>query len=68
MAGSWIEAIIALWVLISPWLLGFSGITVMRWSNVAAGTIFLLLAVWHIFGQDGDAKIIKGHKSQTHLK
>lgn len=46
----WAGLAIGLWVLISPWLLGFSGITVMMWGNVLAGMALVLMNLWSIFG------------------
>jgi len=51
MNRSWIEIIIGVWVLVSPWLLGFSSIPLMKWSNLAAGTIIVLMNVWMIYGK-----------------
>ena len=46
----WTELIVGAFVLISPWLLGFSDITLARWGNVVCGLILILLNVWAIYG------------------
>lgn len=37
--------------MISPWLLGFSSISLMKWSNLLIGLIIVLINVWIIFGE-----------------
>lgn len=51
MLTNWTKIIVSLWIILSPWLLGFSSITVMKWSNVIAGTIIFLMNVWITFGE-----------------
>ncbi len=50
MAVNWLQFFLGIWILISPWLLGFSSITVMMWSNLIAGVILVLVNLWAIFG------------------
>lgn len=40
---------LGLWILVSPWILGFSDISLMRWSNVLIGTAIFLISVWKVF-------------------
>ncbi|MBU6500593.1 MAG: SPW repeat protein [Patescibacteria group bacterium] len=51
MISNWARLAIGFWILISPWLLGFSSITIMKWSNLIAGLIIIILNVWQIFGE-----------------
>ncbi|MBI4059540.1 SPW repeat protein [Candidatus Giovannonibacteria bacterium] len=53
MVTNWTQLVLGLWIILSPWLLGFSSITVMKWSNLIAGTIIFLINVWIIFGEKG---------------
>jgi len=46
----WTQLIIGAWILISPWLLGFSSITIMKWSNLLCGLAIVLINAWIIFG------------------
>ncbi|KKW47400.1 MAG: SPW repeat-containing protein [Parcubacteria group bacterium GW2011_GWA1_60_11] len=48
---SWAELVLGVWVIASPWIFGFSG-TLGLWSNVVAGTVFAVLAIWRIFGTE----------------
>lgn len=43
--------LIGLWILVSPWVLGFSGITTALWSNVVAGLLIVTVALWELFGE-----------------
>lgn len=40
---------IGLWLVLSPWLLGFHEATLVRWANVLVGIFLVLLNVWIIF-------------------
>ncbi len=51
MTEKWAQLIIGVWLVISPWILGFSSITLMKWGNVIAGLILVLINVWTIFGK-----------------
>ena len=51
---------IGIWILLSPWILGFSSISIMTWSNLIAGIIIILINVWAIFGEEAqEGKEIK---------
>ncbi|HDH31173.1 MAG TPA: hypothetical protein ENH26_00110 [Candidatus Wolfebacteria bacterium] len=47
---SWFQLVLGLWVIISPWLLGFYVNNVALWSNVVAGAAIVILSLWMIFG------------------
>lgn len=63
MAQNWTQALIGLWLVLSPWLFGFSDITLMKWNNVVVGVILVLVNVWAIFGEK---QVI--NNSQTNAK
>ena len=52
MTGSWTQLFLGVWILISPWLLGFNSITVMMWSNLIVGVAIILVNIWTIFGDN----------------
>ncbi|RJQ29516.1 hypothetical protein C4571_01570 [Candidatus Parcubacteria bacterium] len=54
MTTRWIEIGLGVWIIVSPWILGFSSISIMKWSNVIVGMCLVLLHVWMIFGEKGD--------------
>ena len=42
----WTEAVLGLWMVISPWMLAFSHVQVAMYVAVAVGLIVVLLALW----------------------
>jgi len=46
---------LGLWVIASPWILGFSDISIMRWSNVVVGTAVFLINFWDEFREKKQA-------------
>jgi len=44
--------IAGLWVIASPWVMGFSGLVLARWSNVFSGIVITLLSLWIWFGEE----------------
>jgi hypothetical protein len=51
MTANWTELTLGIWLIVSPWLLGFSSISVMKWSNLMVGLLLVLINVWIIFGK-----------------
>lgn len=47
---NWSEFALGLWVLVSPWILGYWRITTALWSGVVAGVLIILLSLWRIVG------------------
>lgn len=45
----WIEAIVGLWLIASPWLLNFTGSRPAFWSAVLSGMVIVVAAVWNLF-------------------
>jgi hypothetical protein len=45
-----VQLVLGLWVLLSPWLLNFSDVTTALWSNIIAGVLTAILAVWGLYG------------------
>jgi hypothetical protein len=46
----WTELVVGAFVLISPWLLGFSDIALAKWGNVLCGLVLVIVNVWAIYG------------------
>ena len=42
----WSNMILGGWLLISPWIFGFSGSTALTWNAVVAGAVVIVLAAW----------------------
>mgnify|MGYP001560881612 CR=1 FL=1 len=47
---NWAQLILGLWVLVSPWVIGFADISAALWSNVIAGALVVIFALWQLFG------------------
>lgn len=43
---SWLNVVLGIWVLISPWVIGFSAYSVATSNNVIMGIIIIILAGW----------------------
>jgi uncharacterized membrane protein YiaA len=43
---NWVEAIPAIWLILSPFLLGFSTMTVALWNALIVGAALLVLDIW----------------------
>jgi len=50
MVESWTELVIGIIIIISPWILGFSDISLAKWCNVLVGLLLVLIGAWAIFG------------------
>lgn len=49
---SWINVLLGIWVLISPWALGYSNVAAPLWNNVILGIIVIILAAWSALATD----------------
>lgn len=43
---SWVNVVLGVWVLISPWVLGFASSRVPTTNNVIVGIVVIVLAAW----------------------
>jgi hypothetical protein len=43
--GNWLNVILGIWIVLSPFVLGFSNRTALMWNNVATGGAIFLLAL-----------------------
>ncbi len=42
----YIQGVLGVWILVSPWALGFYEIAPARWSSLISGAALVLLALW----------------------
>ena len=47
--ASWINAILGVWLIISPWVLGFAMVQPAVWSCVVLGVIVALASIWGLW-------------------
>jgi len=59
MARNWTELVLGFWIMLSPWLLGFSSIAIMKWSNVLCGLAFILINAWMLFGKEPQNPVVR---------
>lgn len=45
---NWIIVILGGWLVISPWILGFSGINLALWNAIGVGALVAILALWDL--------------------
>lgn len=48
----WLQLVIGIWLLISPWLFDFSSNSLMKWNNVIIGTALILASLWALFVEE----------------
>lgn len=44
-----LEIVVGVWVLVSPWILGFYGFTPALWSGIISGAAIALIGLWGVF-------------------
>lgn len=50
----WVRMGIGLWILVSPWILGYWKVTSALWSGIVAGVLIMLVSLWQIVGVEKD--------------
>lgn len=55
MTENWTEFGVGVFVLIAPWVFGFAGIPLARWTDVLAGLVLVLVNLWAIYGKGAGA-------------
>jgi hypothetical protein len=46
----WMALVIGLMMIVSPWVLGFSDISLAKWCNILLGLALVIASAWKIFG------------------
>jgi hypothetical protein len=49
----WVNLVLGIWLAISPWMLGFSGLVAAMWNALIVGAVVAVLALWAL-GTDKD--------------
>ena len=52
MTERWAGLVIGFWILLSPWIFGFSNITIMKWGNVLSGLVLILMNARMLLGKE----------------
>ncbi|MFA6365055.1 MAG: SPW repeat protein [Candidatus Paceibacterota bacterium] len=45
--NQWVVISLSLWLVISPWILGFSGVNLAVWNNILTGGLIVIMIVWN---------------------
>lgn len=49
----WLIALVGLWLVLSPWLLGFAAMAAAMWSTVILGALIVISSAWKAFESHG---------------
>jgi hypothetical protein len=52
MTERWILIVVGVWLIIAPWVLGFEGSVLVKWSSVLCGIIIVGMSFWNISERD----------------
>ena len=58
MIANWIMGAAGVWAIASPWILGFSSISIAKWNSLILGLVLVITNAWTIF--EGANTIYKG--------
>ena len=50
MIENWTELVIGIIMIVSPWVFGFSDISLAKWCNVLLGLVLVVAGTWSMFG------------------
>lgn len=56
--GSWLNVLLGIWIVISPFVLGFSNRIPIMWNNIATGGAIFLLALGRSRGRYGLSALV----------
>jgi hypothetical protein len=45
----WVNLLAGIWVIISPWILGFAAVAYAMWAHVVLGVLVAAMAAWEIW-------------------
>jgi len=43
---SWINAVLGLWLIVAPFIIGYSNVVTAMWNDIIVGIIVIVLGVW----------------------
>lgn len=44
----WVVVGLASWLLISPWILGYSSLNLIVWNNLIVGVLLVVFTLWNL--------------------
>ena len=54
----WASLVLGLWLVVSPWVVGFTNVIEARWAHVVLGLLVAAVAAWEVW-------FVRFHKSAT---
>ena len=57
----WVMGAIGLWLVLSPWLLGFTDIVAGTWSAIVLGALIVISAAWKLYELHGGGRHVPVH-------
>ena len=45
----WANGVLGVWLVVSPWILGFSALTAALWNHIVVGVLIVALAAWELW-------------------
>ena len=45
----WANGVLGIWLVVSPWILGFAALTAALWNHVVVGLLIVALAAWELW-------------------
>jgi hypothetical protein len=55
----WVNLVLGAWLLVSPWLVGFSAVTALMWNAVLIGSLIVVCAGWALSEERGGKPVAK---------
>ncbi len=49
----WVDVILGLWLIMSPWIIGFGEVPVLTWNTILSGAAVAILAGWVLIKGQG---------------
>ena len=46
------QLVLGIWILVSPWILGYASLAIALWGSIIVGAFVALLALWALFGTE----------------
>ncbi len=43
----WTLVVLGLWLILSPWILGFSALNLAAWNSVLIGVLVVIFSLWN---------------------
>jgi hypothetical protein len=54
---SWINALLGIWLILSPWIYGYTTNTGRMWNSIIVGIIVLVLSVWSAVATNAASRV-----------